>query len=283
MSLRFIVYLGLLMSCTNAFSQDISGTWVGNYSKNLLTPHPEKLVVEIFINNDSLITGVSHLYYKDLTYEHYKIKGIFNKRNYIVYFSEDSTIDVKLGPMYDNCLGNYSLKLDMNNTIMRLTGTWKDNSTSLFNCPSTGVWLEKSRDKKEVMVARSNKDSQVDLKDKNLARGSDIQSLIEMSENEKDSIKIDIYDNGIVDNDYISVYFNDSLIVSNKMISQSPITFYLSLDLTKINKIKLASESMGSIPPCTALMFVTTKKKKYQVNLSSDQKTNAVLEFFLKE
>jgi hypothetical protein len=282
MSSRFIICLCLLLSCGNTYSQDISGTWTGNYGQTFLTTTPEKLIVEIFINNDSLITGASHLYYKDLTYEHYKIKGIFNKRNSTVYFSEDSTIAIKLGPMYDNCLGNYSMKLDMTNTAMKLTGTWKDNSTSLFNCPSTGVWLEKLRDKKE-MVTKPKKDSVVDQTDKNMTRNSDIQSLIEIPENEKDSIKIDIYDNGIVDNDYISVYFNDSLVISNKMISQSPITFYLSLDLTKINKIKLASESMGSIPPCTALMFVTTKKKKYQVNLSSDQKTNAVLEFFLKE
>jgi len=278
-----ILYLILVIKCTNTFSQDISGTWTGNYQKVFLMSNPQKLVVEIFIYNDSLITGASHLYYKDLTYEHYKIKGVFNKKDSTVYFSEDSTISVKLGFMEENCLGNYSMKLDIADTIIRLTGKWKDNSNSLFHCPSTDVWLEKSRDRKEVMNTKSNNDSSIDLPDKNLTRGSDIQSLIEISENEKDSVKIEIYDNGIIDNDSISVYFNDSLIISNRMISQVPITFYLSLGQKKLNKIKLASESMGSIPPCTALMFVTTKKKRYQVNLSSDPKTNAVLEFFLKE
>src|SRR4030095_731501 len=80
-------------------AQDISGVWVGNYKPAFFAAHPEKLVVEISIYNDSLITGASHLYYKNDQYEHYKIYGVFRKTENIIYFSEDSTIAVKLGPM----------------------------------------------------------------------------------------------------------------------------------------------------------------------------------------
>jgi hypothetical protein len=67
------------------------------------------------------------------------------------------------------------------------------------------------------------------------------------------------------------------------MISQKPISFYVKPDKKKLNKLILVAENLGSIPPCTAFMIVTTKRKRYEVNLSSDTHSNAAIEFFFKE
>src|SRR6187397_2980277 len=164
-------------------AQDISGVWVGNYKPSLFTTTPEKLVVEIFLYNDSLITGASHLYYKHDQFEHYKIYGRFRKKDSIIYFSEDSTIAVKLGFMEENCLGNYTMKLT-----------------------STGKLLEMKFDED---IKQTNSQPT----DKNLERKSDIQSLVEISNTEKDSILIELYDNGVIDNASASVYLDDSLLL----------------------------------------------------------------------
>lgn len=283
MYLKLVNIISFLLLSFYCCCQDISGTWVGNYERVPFVIHPEKIVVELFLTNDSLITGASHLYYKDKTYEHYKIKGVYDKKRKLVYFSEDSTIAVKLGFMIDNCLGNYSMRLTTSKDKLELEGTWRDNSKRLFNCPSTGVWLEKLNEEQTPAFTENESIQLPEKKDSNLQRSSDIQSLIELGKGESDSVRIDIYDNGVIDNDYVSVYFNDSLVISNKMISQTPISFTLHLVTGKINKLKLASESEGSIPPCTAFMIVQTNKKRYEVNLSSDPKTNAVVEFFMKE
>ena len=266
-----------------SLAQDISGTWVGNYSGSFFASNPEKLVVEIYIYNDSLVTGASHLYYKNSTYEHYKIRGFFDKATSTIYFSEDSAIAVKLEPFIDNCMGNYTMNLNKQGNILRFEGTWKDNSTALFHCPKCGVWLEKQVETTSLQNNEQQTKSPVVKQDKQPRRSTDIQSLIEIGKNEMDSIKIDIYDNGIIDNDTVSVYFNDNLIISKKMISQKPISFYINADKSKLNKILLIAENLGSIPPCTALMIVTTKKKKYDVNLSSDTNSSAAIEFFFKE
>jgi hypothetical protein len=82
----------------------------------------------------------------------------------------------------------------------------------------------------------------------------------------------------------VSIYFNDKLIIEKEMISLKPIVFYVFLDKQNpMSKIKLAAESLGTIPPCTALMIITTKLKRYEVNLSSNFSSNAMIEFFLKE
>jgi len=58
------VFTPILFTLNTLTAQDISGVWTGNYIKHAFASTPEKLVVEIFIDNDSLITGASHLYYK---------------------------------------------------------------------------------------------------------------------------------------------------------------------------------------------------------------------------
>jgi hypothetical protein len=257
-------------------SQDISGVWTGNYERHAFSSNPEKLVVEIFVYQDSLITGASHLYYKNNTYEHYKIYGVMRKKEGIIYFSEDSTIAVKLGSLEENCLGNYTMRLTNTDTLLMLKGRWEDNSPSLFHCASSDVWLQKK-------ILSSVKQI-TSVKKENVERRSDIQSLVEISEAEKDSIEIAIYDNGVIDNDSVSLYLNDSLLIHKQVISNKPITLRISLDGKKpLSKLMLAAESLGSIPPCTALMFITTKKKRHEVNLSSNFDSNGVVELFLKQ
>lgn len=257
-------------------AQDISGIWVGNYEGSVFAANPDKLVVEIMVYNDSLITGLSHLYYKRNEYEHYKIYGVIRKDG-TIYFSEDSVIAVKLGPMEENCMGNYTMKLSSIGASLLLRGRWKDNSTSLFRCASSGVWLEKEKNIPEKQITSSKIDNK-------LARTSDIQSLVELTSDEKESITIELYDNGIVDQDSVSLYLDDSLILYKQLVTAKPITLAISPDKKiAMNKLKLVAESLGSIPPCTALMIIKTRKKRYEVNLSSNFSSNAVVEFFLKE
>jgi hypothetical protein len=116
-------------------------------------------------------------------------------------------------------------------------------------------------------------------------RETDVQSLLEIDIADKDSIKVEVYDNGDIDGDSVSVYEESEVRINKKMITAKPITFYVSLDKnsTPILHLRLVAESLGAIPPCTALMIVTTKSKRYEVRLSSNFKKNATLELFLKE
>jgi hypothetical protein len=260
----------------SVFSQNISGTWEGNYGGSVFMANPQKLVVEIFLFNDSLISGASHLYYGKNKYEHYTIKGKYSKKDSTIIFTEDSTIAIKLGFMSSNCLGIYKMKLITNDSLFRFEGRWKDKSSSIFKCKSSTVWLAKKiNNLKEPIITKQ---------EKIYNRAIDIQSLIEIKKQDADSIKVEIYDNGEIDNDTITVYYNDSLVISKKMISIQPIIFYINLTAEQpIGKIKLVAESVGTIPPCTALMIITAKKKRHEINLKSDFYKNGVVELFLKE
>lgn len=223
------------------------------------------------------------MYYKNNKYEHYRVSGIYRKKDSTIYFKEDSTLAVKLGLMASNVLGNYTMNLNVNDTSLLFKGRWKDNKKTVFGYFSTSVFLQKKISQQIKTSITSSKDSLPYVVEDKLTRKVDIQSLIELKRNEKDSIKFEIYDNGDIDGDVVSLYLNDSLIVFNKRISAQPITFFLNLNTSVLlNKVKLVAESLGSIPPCTALIIVSIKSKRYEVFLSSQLQSNAVIEFFLK-
>ena len=112
-------------------------------------------------------------------------------------------------------------------------------------------------------------------------RTKQVIKLIEVPES---SFKIDLYDNGQVDGDTISVFFNGKLIVSSKRLSTTPITVNVKLDPNKVeNELVMYAENLGSIPPNTALMVVTVGDKRYEVNITSTEQTNGTVRFKLKE
>lgn len=265
----------MLTICLSAVAeaQEIAGSWRGNYSGFLSgIMSPNELVVDIMISDDTVVTGTSHLYYDNDKYEHYFVSGIFHPTDSTISFSEDSTINKNVGI---TCLGKYTMRLKLTDSTMRFEGRWRDNSDNfiLFRCPSSGVWLEKKIPKKKKPI-----------RDRNLDRKPEIQKMIEISQDMRDSIKVELLDNSEVDNDVVSVYVDDSLALSKKTLTAQPTSFYIKIDENaRICRIKLAAESMGTTPPCTALMVITTRDgRKQNVILTSNFGTNGVLELFLK-
>jgi hypothetical protein len=90
--------------------------------------------------------------------------------------------------------------------------------------------------------------------------------------------KIDLYDNGEVDGDRITVYHNNQLIVSNKTLTDKPIGFTIKADENNAaHEFVMVAENLGSIPPNTALMIVTAGSQRYELFVTSTEQKNAVV------
>ena len=98
------------------------------------------------------------------------------------------------------------------------------------------------------------------------------------------NLRLDFYDNGIVDGDTISVYVNDLPVVSRRVLTTKPITIFVRIDFSRQRQeMIMVGENLGSIPPNTALMIVNDKDKRYQVYLTSDDKKNAMVRFIYEK
>jgi len=108
--------------------------------------------------------------------------------------------------------------------------------------------------------------------------------LIKKFETEAGEIKIDLYDNGEIDGDTVSIYHNNELVKSHMRLSQKPISLTLTVDASQPHhEMIMVAENLGSIPPNTSIMIITTASKRYQVFISSTEQKNAKVVFDLKK
>lgn len=112
------------------------------------------------------------------------------------------------------------------------------------------------------------------------SRNNELVKTITTSSKE---FKIDLYDNGEIDGDRISVYHNNELIVSNKMLTDKPISFNIKADENApVHEFVMVAENLGSIPPNTSLMIITAGTKRYELFVTSTEQKNAVVRIEFK-
>lgn len=93
-------------------------------------------------------------------------------------------------------------------------------------------------------------------------------------------ITLKLYDNGIVDNDTVSVFYNGKLLVSHRRLSEEAIELSIDLDKNVAHHvITLFAENLGGIPPNTALVVVTAGDKRYELHSKASLEENSVLVF----
>ncbi|CAN5237202.1 hypothetical protein BH09BAC2_BH09BAC2_11780 [soil metagenome] len=96
----------------------------------------------------------------------------------------------------------------------------------------------------------------------------------------EDSIKVDFYDNGEVDGDSISVFFNGKVITAHLLLTERAATFKLPIDRSKaVNELVMYAENLGTQPPNTALMVVKDGDKLYEVRITSDLSKSGTILF----
>jgi hypothetical protein len=109
------------------------------------------------------------------------------------------------------------------------------------------------------------------------------KSVMKVIEIEQPTFTVQLYDNGEIDGDSVSLYYNGSLLASHKRLTDKPITFTLTLEnMTGDNELTMFAENLGTIPPNTALMIVHDGDKRYEVRITSDTQKNGTIAFVHK-
>lgn len=87
---------------------------------------------------------------------------------------------------------------------------------------------------------------------------------------------VELYDNGVIDGDTVSVYHNNELVIAQAGLGTKPLSLKIRCDANQpIHELVMVAHNLGSIPPNTSLMIVTAGEKRYEVFISSDNKKNA--------
>lgn len=97
---------------------------------------------------------------------------------------------------------------------------------------------------------------------------------------DQEDIIVRLYDNGEIDDDTISVFLDDVVVLSAQRLSTTPLTVKIKItDYEPEHVMVMVAENLGRIPPNTSLMIVQDGEKRYEVRITSTEQKNAMVRF----
>ena len=109
-------------------------------------------------------------------------------------------------------------------------------------------------------------------------------TLVKRLEVDAGNIKVNLFDNGEIDGDTVTIYHNNRLLVSKARLSQKPVTLNIKVNKDQpYHELVMVAENLGSIPPNTSLMIVTSGDTRQEVFISSSKQKNAKVVLELKD
>ena len=289
-----------LLFTVQLFSQSPSGYWYGAANVKLRNSYSNYLVELILEQDKNNVKGVLNYFFKNI-YRSIPVRGTYNSNTRLVYISN---IPVSYYGSYASmdvdCAMNLSATLRISQLNSVLKGSFVSKPEYKYTCPEIVFTLQLNTDslrqdsimhaikvyKESFQVWRpSEADTVVAVKiqqrkvvnyvvnDQYKTRDKEVADELVVN---SDTLKVDFYDNGEIDGDSISVFFNDQLIAFNRILSKRSVHFDLVLDPAKeINELTMFADNLGSIAPNTALMLVNDGKKRYELRLSSNLEKSA--------
>jgi hypothetical protein len=310
--MRILLTLFCFLCTANGIAQSIKGSWFGSADVLLGGSHNNYLVELDLKQENNEVKGIISYYFRD-SYQSFYVKGTYNQRTRevlikdvpITYFRASASNGVE-------CIMDLRAILTASRVSTSIKGVFTTQGKYRYTCPdiafdfvygealNTDSLIDKFaaikkiwRPSEEDVVVNDPKvyvPDSVDLKvTEPSAEKMEAQKILEEFTRRKevvgkeiwvhsDSLRLTFYDNGIVDGDSISVFFNKEPVSTHQLLSERGIVFYAVLDTTKeYNEISMFAENLGSIAPNTALMVLTDGVNRHEIFLSSSLTQNSTI------
>jgi hypothetical protein len=161
------------------------------------------------------------------------------------------------------------------------------NNSSAKNTNKKPVVTKKSDPVKKIDSSTANRDVEVKI-NPSTKPAITVPAPLKTRENNliqtitvnTEDVIVKLYDNGEIDDDTISVYLNNTLVLSKKRLTAAALEVKLKMDEENTDhELVMVAENLGRIPPNTSLMVVTSGGKRYEVRITSNEQKNAVVRF----
>lgn len=296
-NLYLLLLAALLYNCTTA--QNLSGRWqwtIQGSGKDLQADY----LIELDLKQDgNRLYGLRTLYLKDYDDIVVKVEGSvtpqgdvqIHSKEVLQYTLPDSILvaksfsyKFKIRPgTTDRLDGHFYPREDTSKRKYRMydPGFYDGIYTQSFSSPFKKLSDTVSAKSKQRMIAANMMAAAAPAPVQKPGVATDVQSRLVLPFAD---VSIDLYDNGDIDGDSITLIVNDKVVAEHKKLSTHAIHFDLKKEeFADTTTIIMRAENLGSIPPNTALMLITSLGKRYDVRLSSDLKRQAAVVLYRKK
>ena len=279
--LRILLFVLSTLSMTiSVWSQNLSGQWKGRL---VMAPSGCFPVYNLQFDlqvTDSVIRGTAWHFSDSFNYVKQNLVGVYLADSQTIALRETGIIGQQLKPDCIPCSKNYQL------TYHKASGT-KTTDEQI-----RGVWFttggvaqdgKTSCDPGTVVLNRLTKQDS-ERTDRSPTLRNKTNALFKEIMVDSGLVVIDLFDNGQIDGDTISVYVNEKPVVFRQMLKTQAVSLSVLVDLQKsVQDVVMVGENLGTIPPNTALMIVTAGTERYQLYLKADEKQNALVRFIYRD
>jgi hypothetical protein len=240
--------------------QSISGEWIGSVEKNSIFCKKPTLFLKLKQSTDGNIAGYIIYDYGKEEYEKYIVSGIIDSIKGKIVIVEDTLIQNTVTDTIPNsAVGMFLLRFPYPDSLLFLKGNWSDRSKNFIKADNFSVLFKKVDEGFPAVTERKN----------------EIRDSIFLKYDPFDSVYIQVFDNGTIDNDTISLYLNETCLLAKQRISSNPISIGFAIpENSQELLLKLIAENYGDIPPNTAAIRISANKKNFLFNILSTKWVN---------
>ena len=283
-------------------AQEISGSWYGNADVMVQGSNDNYLAEMVIKQKGKDVEGVMGYYFKN-TYQSFIVKGTYDTKTRILEIKNIPLMYFRsvLSQPNVTCIMDFQAQLIVSKIKTQLKGNFLRDEKYKYTCPDLEIaffkdFSESNTDSlvKEATAQKKIWTPSVEEKVVTATQIAEIKEappepvlkkfeerkplLIKEIEVESDSLRVTIYDNGDIDGDTVSVFYNNVPILKHQGLNAQGENIYIQLDpSTSVHEVSLFAESMGSIPPNTALMIITDGKNRFELFFTSNEKLNGTV------
>ncbi len=280
--MRLFFFIALLLISITATAQDLNGIWRGTLTQEkggCFTIYNLEIQIS---QKGNILSGNAFDYYDQSRYVKHHYNGRYNSHTKRMVLIEDKVMEVNIPFDCVACTKTYDLSWSLINGKEALTGEWKGFDIEQHrSCPPGKITLYRvATTEFPVDIDQPQELANLQQNVRLQERETEVVTTLAV---ETSNLKIDLYDNAEIDNDTITVFLNNKLLLYKQRLNNKPLTLELKAFPGTDYELVMYADNLGSIPPNTALMVVTAGKEKYEVRLSASDKKNAAVRFRLKE
>lgn len=245
-----------LLICLNAFAltaQDLGGFWKGTFSMQGCFLE-NNIELQLTMNGETA-TGDSYHYQDIDNYVKKKITARYDASQKKLLVQEGLVTTYHIPHRCMICIKEFDLSYSRVGNLEILKGLWSGNVLNT-NLPCGGD---------SIILTRIKESAFKEVPEIKVDTGS---------------IRLDFYDDAIVDGDSISVMVDNVAVLSHQRLTEKPLTVFVTVDLLHpFHEVEMIAENLGSIPPNTAMLIITAGDNRYHLSLSSTTTKSAKVRF----
>lgn len=272
--------LSLLVICSSSLAaQSLTGIWRGKRTQGAQGCFPEYyLELHITWSNETSILGNAYSYVDNKQFTKINFTGRYNPLNKRMVITETGVLEYHVPVNCIPCIKTYDLTWSKNGNQEALLGDWLGHEMGNNNaCPPGKITL--NREKVPAFPVEIYQNDTLQKLQQRLSLQNREKEIVQTVTIDTPAIKIELYDNAEIDDDTVSIFLNNTLLLHKKRLTDKPLSLQFNAFPNTEYELMMYAENLGRIPPNTSLMIITAGKKRYEIRLSSSEQKSAVVKF----